>query len=306
MVSSNKSVLVLGAAGFLGSAVSRYFIEQGMAVHGADIVSPVRSIPFASFELVEDSPTGIAKVLSAVRPAYLLNFAGSADVGRSLVSPENDFRRSVGLVFSWLEGVRLFSPDTRVLLASSAAVYGQPNRLPIDEEMLPRPLSPYGYHKWMCELLAKEYCEVYGIGTASTRIFSAYGTGLRKQILWDLCCKCQAGGSIELGGDGSETRDFIHADDVAQAVGLILGAGKFAGESYNVANGTETTIADLAGRVVSEFRLPLDRLQFSGAGRLGDPKNWRADIGRLRALGYSPKVVFAQGVADYVKWFQRQ
>ena len=152
--------------------------------------------------------------------------------------------------------------------------------------------------------MAEEYSNIFGIQTLAIRIFSAYGAGLKKQILWDLCCKCKKGGNIELGGDGSETRDFIHLDDVCTAAHCILRDGAHQSGIYNVASGEEVSIKSLALLVLAEFGINSDRLIFSGKGRAGDPKNWRADISKLRTLGFAPSVNLQIGVREYVKWFK--
>lgn len=305
MVRYRETVLIVGAAGFLGTAISRYCVKQGLATIGIDIAAPDASISYTSFYRTERLESVLGTILAKYCPMYLINLAGNADVGKSLIDPRNDFRRSVDLFSVILDQVRNFSIDTKVLLASSAAVYGQPKRLPIHESEMPQPISPYGYHKWICELMAKEYSGIYGVKTASARIFSAYGSGLKKQIFWDLCHKCDSTGMIELGGDGSESRDFIHADDIANAALCILRSAAFEGESYNVATGQEITVSALTHFVINEFGTSPDRLMFSHTGRAGDPKNWRADIGQLQSFGFAPAVKFSRGVAEYVEWFKK-
>lgn len=301
-----EQVLVLGAAGFLGTAISRHCLAQGLSTIGVDVAAPVADVAFAKFSQTSNLEEDLGPLLARFQPGYLVNVAGNADVSKSVRDPRDDFRRAADLFSIALEQVRLHSPGTRVLLASSAAIYGQPARLPVMEAEAPAPISPYGYHKWMCELLTKEYNAVYGIKTASMRVFSAYGAGLRKQILWDLCSKCAGGGAVELGGDGTESRDFIHATDIAHATLSILRGGEFAGEAYNVASGKEVSISELAQLVLEEFGVHRGRLKFTGFGRVGDPKNWRADIGLLSSLGFRQSVDLRHGVAEYVQWFKRQ
>ncbi|WP_441280330.1 NAD-dependent epimerase/dehydratase family protein [Tardiphaga sp. 862_B3_N1_1] len=304
MVNPPERILVVGAAGFLGAAVCRYFSELGLFTIGVDIISPVVTEHYGQFHHCSDLDSELGAILDRHEPTYLINLAGNANVGKSIEEPRYDFLLSVNLYSLILDQVRLRSPDTRVLLASSAAIYGQPRLLPIKEDMPPQPLSPYGYHKVMCEQLAVQYHKIYGLNVASLRIFSAYGSGLRKQIFWDLCVKCAADGPIRLGGDGTESRDFIHALDIAQATLCILRGGAFTGESYNVARGIETTVSDIAHRVVAAFGDRTDRIVFTGASRAGDPKNWRADIGLINALGFAPRIEIEDGVAEYVRWFR--
>src|SRR5438552_189686 len=81
-----------------------------------------------------------------------------------------------------------------------------------------RRLSPYGYHKRQAELICEEFSRVYALPTAVARIFSAYGPGLRRQVVWDICEKALATGKLELRGTGAESRDFIHAADIARGL----------------------------------------------------------------------------------------
>lgn len=305
MVALPERILITGAAGFLGTALSRHCAREGLDVIGMDIVPPSSGVPYTLFCQTKRLEGDLGPILNKYRPAYLVNLAGNADVKRSLLDPRDDFLRSAQLFSAVLDLVRRLSGDTRVLLASSAAVYGQPRALPILESEAPQPISPYGYHKWLCELMAREYADIYGLKTASMRIFSAYGAGLKKQILWDLCLKCREPDIIKLGGDGSESRDFIHADDIAGAALSILRSGNFGGESYNVATSEEITISTLARRVLDEFGVPADRLRFSGESRAGDPKNWCADTSLLASLGFNPAIGFSRGVAEYVEWFKK-
>lgn len=304
MVKQHEGLFVLGASGFLGATVAKHFSAFGIPVIGIDVVPTQDASPFADFHQSQNPEDIIGSLLDQYRPAYLVNVAGNANVGRSLLEPHFDFANSVNLFSAVLDKVRRFSGETRVLFASSAAVYGEPKTLPINEMQAPAPISPYGYHKWMCEQLAIEYSSVFGVQVASMRIFSAFGAGLRKQIFWDLCEKCRSGGPIELGGDGSETRDFIHAVDIARAAEKILVGGRFHGDVYNVASGLETSISDLARQVVSCYGLPSERLTFTGHTRLGDPKYWRADVEALKALSFCPTIDFASGVRQYVEWYK--
>jgi len=138
----------------------------------------------------------------------------------------------------------------------------------------------------------------------SVRIFSAYGYPLRRQVLWDVTRQIIAERAVKLFGTGEETRDFVHARDVARGVRMVIDNSAFEGEAYNLATGQETSIRDLVGMVTAALgRTP--EVQWSGTARVGDPNNWRADIGRIAALGFTPRVSIADGVREYVKWVEQ-
>jgi UDP-glucose 4-epimerase len=198
-----------------------------------------------------------------------------------------------------VEALRSLLPrleSIRLVLVSSAAVYGDPLLLPVSEDAPPAPVSPYGRHRVEAEWLALES----GVPLVVARVFSAYGEGLRRQVLWDVAQRALTGEPITLSGTGAETRDFVHARDVAAAIHAIAEGAAFEGEIFNVATGVETSIARLAELVTAE--LGGGEIRFSGIGRPGDPTRWRADITRLRALGFTPSVSIEYGAPTYARW----
>lgn len=295
-------IFITGASGFLGQGISRYFTERGYEVVGFDRNRPQDEEIFTRFYEAQELDEFLISALKEFSPECLIHLAGNADVQKSLSEPIEDFQRSVQLFSTVLDSVRQHSKGTKIIFSSSAAVYGQPKQLPISEEQQPSPISPYGYHKWMCEILAKEYAEIYGLKVAAMRIFSAYGPGLKKQILWDICCKLRESGAVVLSGGGYESRDFIHRNDIAGAAECILKGAKFTGEVYNVASGEEVRIGELAQLIVDLYGLPGASLSFNGGVRSGDPKNWKANIAGLRNLGFFAKTSLEQGVREYVEW----
>jgi UDP-glucose 4-epimerase len=222
-------------------------------------------------------------------------------VGNSLADPAADFQGSVVALACVLDAARRIVPACRVLFLSSAAVYGDPAGLPISEQTPHWPLSPYGYHKSLCERLLEEYWSVYGLPGASLRLFSAYGPGLKRQVMWDVCQKVLRSDEVELFGTGEETRDFVHARDIGRAIALLLERAAFQAEAYNLASGEETRIADLA-RMIARALGRSVRLRFSGESRRGDPLRWRADLTRITGLGYRQGIPLEHGVAEYVAW----
>jgi UDP-glucose 4-epimerase len=180
-------------------------------------------------------------------------------------------------------------------------VYGDPQVLPVSEAQPPAPLSPYGYHKLLGEILAEEFTRLYALPTASVRIFSAYGPGLRRQVVWDICARALATGALQLRGTGQESRDFIHAADVAGALATLIERAPFQGERYNVASGRETTIASLAALLLEALGVKA-MPEFDGVATPGDPRNWRADTSKLSALGFSPSIALEDGLRSVAAW----
>lgn len=276
-----QTILVLGAGGFLG----RYICREGQA-RGYRVVAVGRTPPaksecnaFVQGDLLE---LNLLQLLREQAPAYLVNAAGASSVGQSFVEPYRDFQQNVEVQVKVLEGLRQYGKTCFYIFLSSAAVYGEPETLPVREDMSCRPISPYGFHKRQAELLQEEYVRFFGLKGAVLRIFSAYGEGLKRQVVYELTRKIkEAKEFLEVYGTGEETRDFIHASDVARIAYAI--AEKKAEGVFNVASGKQTRIADLAQELVDELRPGLP-IVFTGEGKEGNPLKWEANITKLREI----------------------
>lgn len=284
--------LVTGGHGFLGAYVHAALAERGQV---ASAGRPDVEIPSSTFD----------RLLESARPDLVVHCAGPASVATSLADPAADFDASVVVTFELLDRLRSLRPPPRVVFISSAAVYGNAPSLPIGENETPRPMSPYGHHKLAGEYLLREFSELFGVPSVSLRVFSAYGEGLRRQILWDVCVQALADGEVRLQGSGTETRDFVHAADVGAAVRAVVDHARFEAEAYNVASGVETRISELAALVVDALGVDAE-ISFSGAGRPGDPARWRADLRQIAALGFRPAISLDDGVRAYAGWASRQ
>ena len=273
--------LITGHRGFLGSRIVSRLAEDGWDVAGAG--RPDVEIPSPAFEAL----------VREMQPELVVHCAGPASVPASVEDPVRDRSGSVDVLAAVLAQLG----DARLVLLSSAAVYGDPAALPVREDVALAPVSPYGRHRVESEALAL----ASGAPVTIARVFSAYGEGLRRQVLWDISRKALAGGPIDLAGTGLESRDFVHASDVAAAVSLIAARGEFAGEQFNVASGAETRISELAAMLTGALGVEAD-VCFTGSPRIGDPLRWRADISRLKALGFVPSIALDEGVAAYASW----
>ena len=196
---------------------------------------------------------------------------------------------------------------TKIIFASSAAVYGNPKHLPIKELDDVDPISPYGKHKLLAESLITKFYQDYKVAACSLRIFSVYGPGLKKQLLWDVYNKAMdaKGDSISLYGTGLESRDYIYIDDLLSAIDLVLKNGDFNGTIYNVASGVEVEIQKITKLLVSKLNKNIN-IQFNGVVKEGDPLNWLSDITRLKKMGYKSEVSIEVGVKRYVEWLEKK
>ena len=302
-----KSLLIIGVSGFIGRALARHFARQRYKVYGVDRIAS-ENAPLADlhhYEQIELPDPRLKQLLANWQPDVLIHSAGRASVPAAMQNPHADYMDGPVLTFELLEALRQNLPECAFILLSSAAVYGNPSRLPISEDAPLQPVSAYGYHKWQSEMMCAEFANVFGLRTASARVFSAYGPGLRRQVMWDIVHKALTQPEIRLQGTGQESRDFIHMQDIARGLEAILINAPLHGEGYNLASGVETHIADLAELILDEIENP-PPLAFSGELPPGIPKNWQADIQQIRKLGFKPQVALGDGISNFVAWCRNE
>jgi UDP-glucose 4-epimerase len=302
-MNKGKTVLITGVAGFLGRHVARHYHLQGFTVVGIDMVPP-ENVPVSSmskYVRVTLPNSSINEIIRNTRPDECIHCAGRASVGISVADPHDDFYSSPVVTFELLDALRLNAPQCRLVFISSAAVYGNPKILPVNESCPVLPISPYGFHKLQCEEICREFSKVYGMAASIARIFTAYGPGLRRQVLWDICLKALTQKHLLLQGTGGETRDFIHAIDIAAALQVIAKAASTEPYVCNIASGTAVTIRSLAAMIIETLGVSI-RPEFDGIVPQGNPIHWQADISKLRSAGHSSRVQFESGVATSVKW----
>lgn len=302
-------VWVTGARGFIGRHLSRRLAGQGLRVvglgHGAWPDAADWGVSrWLNGDIAPDNLGQLAR--DEGRPSMVYHLAGGASVGAAIAAPREDFKRTVEATAALCDWMRLESPEARLLAVSSAAVYGAGRTGPISEEAAGRPYSPYGYHKLMMELVCRQYAETYGLSVATARLFSVYGPELRKQLLWDICRRLDAGVPVlELGGSGAELRDWTEISDVVRALEHIAGLASPDAPILNVGTGRGLDVATIAQLVVNAWGEPRP-IHFTGEARPGDPASLVADGRRLAALGFAWRVSAEAGVANYVAWRRGQ
>ena len=291
------TILLIGSEGFIGSHCMAFFRLHGHEVMCCDVEERQEDNYISKSTLGSE----YSMLFEGRKIDICINAAGSANVAYSYEFPERDFELNVALVINLLGAIKNHAPECKFINLSSAAVYGNPKTLPIREMDDLKPLSPYGYHKMLSEKLLSEYSYFFGLRTCSLRVFSAYGPGLKKHLFWDLYQKSKNSSVIRLFGTGNESRDFIYIDDLVSAIDLLIKFGNFRGETINVASGNESLISEAASIFANGFD-HIERVDFTGESKMGDPVNWKADISKLRELQFKPRITLKEGVENYIQW----
>lgn len=295
---SGESVLVTGGAGFIGGHIVDELRDRADVTVLDDFSSGEEANVPPSVEVREADVRDADAVADAVAEAdVVFHEAAVVDVAQSVETPVRCHGVNVDGTLNVLEAAR--AHDARVVVASSAAIYGAPTSTPVDESERTAPLSPYGIDKLAVDHYARRYHDLYGVDTVSLRYFNAYGPGQSggdyAGVIDVFFEQARAGDELTVHGDGTQTRDFVHVDDVVRA-NLLAATTEEVGSAYNVGTGTSVTINELAERVKAV--VGSDSPVVHTEERSGDIQHSRADIGRARRkLGYEPTVSLSDGLA---------
>lgn len=301
-------ILVTGAAGFIGSNLCDRLCSTGYQVVGLDCFldnyprdykeANLKSLlDYDGFTFIEGdlAETELAALLDGVTGVFHL--AARPGVRESWGRHFDEYLvNNVLATQKLLEAVKDL-PDVSVIYASSSSVYGNVDELPVTEEALPRPVSPYGATKLAAEDMVDLYRRAYGTKVTTMRLFSVYGPRQRPDMAVHRFLKAVAlGDLLTVFGDGSSGRDYTYVDYVVDACVDVFENGGLAGEVFNVASGKITTLTELVeavegvlGKSARVEKLPAQR---------GDVRVTHADISRLRAaVSFNPDISIDEGIA---------
>ncbi len=294
-------IIIIGSRGFIGSHLTTFFkLKEGNEITGCDIKVDDQDKHY--FQVDKMHPD-YSKIFKDTQYDVCIYAGGNGSVPYSIERPDVDFHLNTLLVDLLLENIKAFQHNCKFVHISSAAVYGSVESLPITEASEVKPMSPYGWNKYLAEIICKKYYSLYNVPTISLRVFSVYGEGLRKQLFWDMHQKLEKSNEITLYGTGNESRDFIYISDLINAFDILINKSKFQGEVYNVASGIENSIKE-AAEIFANKKDSTIKIVFGGETKAGDPINWRADISKINKLGFTAQVNLELGLQNYTKWLK--
>jgi len=316
---NGKKILITGGAGFIGNHLTEALVSATFEQKGAysnitvvdnlsnGVVDNLKSIiDKVSFKQLDVREQRFLDFLADENFDIIYHFANTAYVPPSVKDPYFDFENNLHATIKLLEHLRQNQPDVTLVYASSAAVYGNPAKIPISEIDSTFPISPYGVAKLAAEQYVSVYSQLYDIKAASLRFFSVYGPRQLKQVIYDFMEKLrQNPKELVIIGDGTQTRDFIFVEDAIQATLQVTLHGTLTGEVYNVATGEAYTTLEVANIIAKELGVN-PKWIFTGDVRPGDAQKWLADIDRLKHLGYTPHYSLPRGIRSTLQWYAVQ
>ncbi|MGI8984556.1 MAG: NAD-dependent epimerase/dehydratase family protein [Acidimicrobiales bacterium] len=278
-----ERALVLGGAGFLGSWLVDLLAAEGIGTivvdNAADETAEGRD--GTGHRIRGDVlSVDLRSLIVDHRIDAVFHFATAAYVPPSVDDPLQDLEHNVSTTIAVLEAARRSGMCPMIVLASSAAVYGEGVRMPIDEEHPLEPVSPYGVSKLAAEQYLRLYHHLYGLPCIAVRMFSLYGPRQRKQVVYDLFRRAMGGEDpLTVLGRADASRDLVFVADAAGAMLALARAAPAAGEPYNLASGQATTIEELAESILATLELKTP-VSFTGTATSCDPLMWLGDASR--------------------------
>jgi len=312
-----RRLLVTGGAGFIGSAYVRQVLGRRDGSHVTVLdkltyagnetnLAPVAEDPeqAARFRFVRGDIADAPLVAALVADAdAVVNAAAETHVDRSILDPQAFLVTNVIGVHTLLEAIRAQDRRIRFLQVSTDEVYGSVAEGHSREDDRLRPRSPYAASKAAAELLVRSYHVTYGLDVVVTRGSNTYGPYHHPEKLIPLfITNALDDRPLPLYGDGLQRRDWLHVTDHAAGVDFVLRHAS-AGETYNVAGGTEMANRDTVALLLDQLGKPWSLVRHV-EDRPGHDRRYAMDGSRLAALGWTPRVAFADGLAETVAWFR--
>lgn len=301
-----QKVIVTGGAGFLGSTLVPALVADGYEVHVIDsLISGKKSHVPAEAQLHVVDIRDEAKLKAAFTkiskngPIHgLFHLAALPRVQFSIDQIQEAHSVNIDGLLNVFETARAFKVR-RIVYSASSSAYGNQSVMPLREDMVPNPMSPYACQKFYGELMCGQYSLHYGMETVALRYFNIYGpnfdpNGPYAMAIGKFITAKKAGKPITVTGDGSQTRDCVYATDVARANMLALeskNVGK--GEVINIGSGDNASILDIAKMIGGEIIHIAPRIE---------PHDTRADVSKAKKLlGWEPKVTLKKGIQALLK-----
>ncbi|MBT6774425.1 NAD-dependent epimerase/dehydratase family protein [Candidatus Woesearchaeota archaeon] len=300
-------VLVTGGAGFIGSHVVDKLIEQEHQVIVVDNLSTGKEINLQNnIKLIniDVSSSELSNVFEEHQPEIVIHLAAQINVNKSIQNPKLDAETNILGTINILEHCRKHKIK-KIIYAASAAQFGNPQYLPIDENHPFQPLSPYGLSKSVVESYLKLYSRLYNLNHTILRYANVYGPRQNSDaeggVIAIFSQQSLNNQQLSIFGDGKQTRDFIYVEDVAEATVLMLNKGN--NQIYNLGSGKEISLNNLINlfKDILQKDISLNYVE----ARKGDIKKNYYSIEKIKnECSFLPKINLKEGLTKTINYFK--
>ena len=317
----SKKLLITGVAGFIGSNLADYFVNQGYYVVGLDNFSTGKWENIAhlshhpNFSFVEGDIRNFETCNTAVKGCdYVLHQAALGSVPRSINDPITSNDVNINGFLNMITAAR-DEKVTRFIFAASSSTYGDSEALPKVEDNIGKPLSPYAITKYVNELYADVFSKTYGIETIGLRYFNVFGrkqdpNGAYAAAIPKFVLQFMRYENPVINGDGNFSRDFTYIDNVIHMNELAINTlnKNAVNQIYNTAYGDRTTLNDLVKTIQKELSVLDPKIAdvkiIHGPNRVGDIPHSLASIEKAKnLLNYAPKFDLEAGLKEAIQWY---
>ncbi len=293
-----KKILITGVNGFIGFKLFEYLSKKkNLEVYGIGTNKNYKRKKFINIICARITKKNLLKIKKV--PDIIIHCAGAGSVGDSYINKKKDYKKNFTTIEETLEYCKINQSIKKLIYISSAAVYGEFKNL----KKL-KPLSPYGKNKLLSEKLCTKHHQKYQLDLAILRLFSVYGVGLKKQLLWEASKKLSKNNFIFY-GNGEESRSWVNIEDVIKAISCVIN-DKRPFFISDIAPKNQIKVKNILSIVFENFKLNPQNLLFNKKKRKGDPKFQKIILKNIFKLGWKPKAVLATEIKKYVKWFNEQ
>jgi GDP-4-dehydro-6-deoxy-D-mannose reductase len=307
-------LLITGASGFIGRYLCRYALDQGHEIVGTYLAREELPATASLGNVVRweqldlQDPHRIEPLLADVEPDGIFHLAGQAYARRAWQDPVDTIRTNVEGTVRLFEALRRHSPPRGTFVACSASAYGAVTRIPTPEETPLHPINPYGVSKACQDMMSFQYSLNYGLRIVRGRLFITTGPGKTGDALNDFAQRI-----VELESSGrpgqlpvgnlTARRDISDVRDVVRAIWKVFEAGR-PDQPVNIGSGSSVTIESIAQMLLQRARVPLSLTLDPSLLRATDESEIRADITRLRSLGFTSEIPLERTVADALEYWR--
>ena len=294
-MSQARKAVVTGASGLIGRELVDVLRSNGVQVTAIDKVRVARTgVECVQLDLSRN--VDLSPWLDPETTIY--HMAASADVRKSVSDPRYDFDNTLCAFFEILEAAR--QTGARVVFPSTASVFDPQAPLPLSECSAKLPSSPYAAAKLAGEAYCVAYHRAYGVDARIARMFSVYGPRMTRLAIHDIIRKLERDPSrVEILGDGTQVRDYLHARDAARGLEMIATSG-LPGEDYNLASGIPVTLAELTRKIAVLMGCGDAQISPTGESFAGDTLRWYASISKVRDIGFEPEIALDTGLVETI------
>ena len=321
-----NNILITGGCGFLGVSLVKKLLKLGTKnirlIDNLSVGSKSDLLQVSKFievkpDNIKGPPIGLELLVGDIREMNLaikvtrginvvIHLAANTGVAPSIEKPEVDMLINVVGTFNYLEASRI-NKISKFIFASSGAPVGEVDP-PIHEEIAPHPVSPYGASKLAGEGYCSAYKMTFGLDTVALRFGNIYGPGSvhKLSVVAKFIKKAIDGKTLEIYGDGAQTRDFIYIDDLIDAIILASKKNNIGGEIFQIASNKEITISEMTNKLINELKLQgIKNVSIKNSSkRTGDVRRNFSDTSKAKNyLGWNTKVYLEKGLSKTVKYF---